>query len=356
MNYMNAYEELRRKKGVIDCSLSYNSDDEVCKIISDISECEIYEGINRYPDLAYTNFINALKDKFPNKNFILGSGSEDLIWKINTFLLKNKRTGVVVPNFYRIYETIGSPEYIRCPIEKKGAILDVKIIEEAIRKGNYDAVWLSNPNPITGQCFHKDDLYKMISTFPEIMFIVDEVSIDAVIENQYYSLLTQDMFLDNLIVIRSFSKFYSIPGARVGYACISERYGKVIQKNSSIYPVSSGSLLYAQKLLSDVELGNRMKIGIQNNKEILKNMIQKEGLISFIDSLSNVMVLYSPQAKFELWNKFLEVGLITCSVEHEPGIEINNSIRITIPSNKKKFEVMLNKIVELLRCIRGGSY
>lgn len=346
MNYMNLYENLRKRQDIIDCSLSYNTDEELMSILQEIPTEHIFEIVNRYPDMIYSDFIRILQNKYIKKSFVLGSGSEDIIWKINTFLLKDKEVGVVVPNFYRIYETIKTPQYINVPINSNGAILNVDNIEYAIRKYNYAAIWISNPNPITGQCFLKSHLKKLILDFPNTLFIVDEVSIDSVVNDNQYSLLSEEINCENLIIVRSFSKFYAIPGARLGYACMSEKYAVTITKNCSVYPVSAISLLYANRIISNEVLVNRMKDSIQRNKHMLQKLTKESNSLSYIDSLSNIMIFQSERKEIDFWKKLLEVGIITCSVKNEKGMKLNNAVRITVPSSKEKFDIIHHKILQ----------
>lgn len=348
MNYMDNYESLRKKEGLIDSSLSSDNTEKLKAVCEILTSDEILHGINKYPSQLYDEFKIHLSQKFLGKKFFLGSGSEDIIWKINTLLLKGKNTGVVIPNFYRIYETLVNPVYISVAIEKKSPIIAIETIEEVLEEQKLEAVWIANPNPITGQCFKVHELMKLFAKFPEMIFIVDEVSMDTVYNEESFSLLWQKEKSNNLIVLRSASKFYGIPGVRLGYASMNEDVLSYMLQNTDIFPVSGLSILIAEKLMFNQNYQFEVKKQIMMHREKLEELLNKTHTLSFIPSQTNILFIICKEQHFNLWSMLLDNNIISFSIEDEKGIEGNNAIRLTIPSGQKEFSMLYENICNMI--------
>ncbi len=84
---------------------------------------------------------------------------------------------------------------------------------DGIDFSNFDVVFICNPNNPTGGLLEKEDLLKTIKNNPNSFFVVDEAYMDFDFNGN--SLLGQK--LDNLCVLRSFSKLHGLAGLRIGW-------------------------------------------------------------------------------------------------------------------------------------------
>lgn len=89
-----------------------------------------------------------------------------------------------------------------------------------------DVVWLCDPNNPTGQAQDKQKLIDRIEAYPDTLFVID----------QSYAAFTEAPVLEireavrykNVLLIRSMTKRYAIPGLRLGYiAAHPERIAKI---------------------------------------------------------------------------------------------------------------------------------
>lgn len=76
-------------------------------------------------------------------------------------------------------------------------------------------VWLCNPNNPTGNLTPKSDLIKLFSNYPSTLFIIDQSYEYFALEEVHSPLEVTD--LENVLLIQSMTKHYSIPGLRLGY-------------------------------------------------------------------------------------------------------------------------------------------
>ncbi|MEJ5301682.1 MAG: threonine-phosphate decarboxylase [Thermodesulforhabdaceae bacterium] len=183
--------------------------------------CESFNAIRHYPDIGNTELIEAISDSQDiNPDYVIvGNGSTEILYWI-PYAFDLKRVAIVVPTF---------SEYIRS-LENKGAIIrtltaswehgfqpTVYQLEALINNVNPDAIFLTNPGSPSGVPFSDDirEFIKEKAKRSDFLWIIDEVFIDFCEE---FSLLELVKALPNILIIRSLTKFYALPGLRLGYA------------------------------------------------------------------------------------------------------------------------------------------
>lgn len=111
--------------------------------------------------------------------------------------------------------------------------LDINHIQNDISKLNHEIheikpsmVYICNPNNPTGHVFKKEDLYELINSYQNVLFIIDE----AYFEFEGTTIAEKAHALDNAIICRTFSKAFGIASFRVGYAISSSYNIKTLKK------------------------------------------------------------------------------------------------------------------------------
>ncbi len=75
---------------------------------------------------------------------------------------------------------------------------------------------INNPHNPTGQLFSVERLRPLLERFATV--VVDEAFMDFLPPPQQQSLIAEVAHWPNLVVLRSLTKFYTLPGLRIGYA------------------------------------------------------------------------------------------------------------------------------------------
>lgn len=89
-----------------------------------------------------------------------------------------------------------------------------------------DLCFLCNPNNPTGAVIPKSRVVELCECNKKTVFVVDEAFIDFTLHPEE-SLISELHSIENLIVLRSMTKLFAIPGLRLGYAVSSKA---IIQK------------------------------------------------------------------------------------------------------------------------------
>ncbi|MBS0013293.1 MAG: aminotransferase class I/II-fold pyridoxal phosphate-dependent enzyme, partial [Desulfobacterales bacterium] len=117
----------------------------------------------------------------------------------------------------------------------RGFALDTDRLKRAAKDA--DAVFLCNPNNPTGGYTDTDLLADLARALPDTLFVMDESYLPFVPGAGEKSLARAD--LPNVVVLRSLSKMYCIPGLRVGFCAAPKDLAQTIRNHCPPWSVNA---------------------------------------------------------------------------------------------------------------------
>ena len=194
---------------------------------------------------AQTSELDSLKIAISNKynvdksDILLGHGAEDIFVKILSWFRKEIDSIVIEDfswtNYLHIAEGFEYHVHSIPTLQLNNSFCFNKNgFYEKLSQLKSSIVFITSPNNPTGHTTDLNDFYNLASFFPQHIFILDSVY-NEIINPHYNSLFT----LKNIIFIGSFSKFFGMPGLRLGYAIGS--LPRAFQLNLGLQP----STIYA---------------------------------------------------------------------------------------------------------------
>jgi threonine-phosphate decarboxylase len=136
--------------------------------------------------------------------------------------------------------------------EENGFTPDFASLEGAIKKRQFDLVILNSPHNPTGLVYPRQTLISLIDAAEThgISVVLDEAFIDYSSQSSLVSLAPTK---SHLIVLRSLTKFYAMPGLRVGYAVGNAKLVAAMRKQIDPWSVSTVALEAGRAALSEDE-------------------------------------------------------------------------------------------------------
>lgn len=122
---------------------------------------------------------------------------------------------------------------------------------------NYDLCYLVNPSMPVGNTLTHEHLKNILIMYPNTVFVVDEAYIEFS-QNKTASSLIEDF--NNLIVIRTFSKFFSLASLRIGYLITNSKFIKLIKPYYNYKDITKVSVLCALESLNNLTFYEKNKI------------------------------------------------------------------------------------------------
>ncbi len=184
-----------------------------------------------YPDPDCTDLVRAFSERFgvAADEVLMGNGETELLYLLPRVLGK-RRAVIPVPAYADYAAAAGQAGLIveQVPLrEERGFVPEFAEIEAALRGD--EIVVLGRPNNPTGTLPDAGTLRKLALRRPETIFVIDEAFADF---TEAESLLARERPA-NLVVLRSLTKFYAIPGLRLG-AAVAER--EIIRRLRALAP------------------------------------------------------------------------------------------------------------------------
>lgn len=205
--------------------------------------------LTEYPSGMRVNSLLAAKNfNVHPENILVGNGAAELIKSLMELL--SGRVGFIRPTFDEYpnrYKRENSEDFT--PNNRDYAYTTEDIIEYFENKDIQNLI-LVNPDNPTGNYIPKADLLRLISWAKEkgIILIVDESFVDFANEMDS-SIIDQKILNDNphLVVIKSISKSYGVPGLRLGVlASGNTDIIAQIKKDVAIWNINSFGEFYMQ--------------------------------------------------------------------------------------------------------------
>ncbi|TDH35968.1 histidinol-phosphate transaminase [Pseudohoeflea suaedae] len=171
------------------------------------------EPLRLYPDPVSAELRETIAASFGLEagNIFVGNGSDEVLAHAFMGLLKQDGPLLfpdITYSFYPVYCGLYGIEAKKIPLAD-----DMSVDIDAYR-GPAGAIILPNPNAPTGIALPLADIRKLAEADRDRLLVVDEAYVDFGGESA--AALVPDF--DNILVIRTFSKSYSLAGSRVGFA------------------------------------------------------------------------------------------------------------------------------------------
>ncbi|OLP17653.1 threonine-phosphate decarboxylase [Leptolyngbya sp. 'hensonii'] len=208
-----------------------------------------------YPDPEYGALRQALSQvhHLPIEWILPGNGAAELLTWAGRELADLAATCIVTPAFgdyFRALQTF-SGAVVSWPIDLAAlgtsqTRLPLTVCPVA---GSNQGLILSNPHNPIGQLLTRQDLLPYLETFA--LVVIDEAFMDFLPPDQQESLIDQVLDYPNLVILRSLTKFYSLPGLRLGYAIAHPDRLRRWQTWRDPWPVNSLAAAAAIAILQD---------------------------------------------------------------------------------------------------------
>jgi len=221
--------EVRRMQGsmeIIDFSANINplGISEKCKkaIIDSIDD------LIHYPDPDYFDLKQAIGayHEIGQNRIVLGNGAIDCIFQIAEFMNVEEAL-ILAPTFIeyeRAFLRNGTKVKRHNLSLDRGFKLDADAFIEELTDSVGAAV-ICNPNNPTGQVVPSEDMMRIMEHCKSkgIYLVIDEAFMEFIDDEEANSMIHRLEDFDNLIILRSLTKFFAIPGLRLGYFLTSNQ-------------------------------------------------------------------------------------------------------------------------------------
>lgn len=298
--------------------------------------------IHEYPDPKQKLLRESLS-KYTGKKvdeLVAGSGSDELIdILIRIFLDQGDKLIDVQPTFgmYEFFAKIQGANVISVPRDENFN-LDLESILSKIDKST-KMIFLASPNNPTGNLASLTEIKTLLDS--EIIVVVDETYFEF--SNKTYSGLIDEY--ENLVVLRSFSKWAGLAGLRIGYAISNPRLIQRMLLVKQPYNINSAAEQVAMLAMDKkLEILNKVKILIQQKELIYEFLKNKKGLKAYPSSANFILCDFGNYDSNDIFLQLAQKGIFVRKFSNRL---INNCLRISAgtPDQTGKLLQVLDNII-----------
>jgi len=312
----------------------------------------------QYPDPQCTELRRTLAQfhGLTEEQILLGAGSTEFIYALPR-VLQIQRPLIVTPSCSEYEKALeispgrpGANVHYMETNEEDGFELNVDSLLFALTLG-YDALYLANPNNPTGILIDRGDLQRILAQAErkKVWFILDEAFIDFA---EGESLKREAVSSSRLIILRSLTPFFALPGLRVGYLISNPGVMAEFSRNKEPWTVNSLAQIAAIVSLQDHKYITRTKEFITLERtRLIHGLRGIPGFIPYPAAANYLLVQIHPTLNLnaaELREKLVPHGILIqdCRSFHHMGPYF---FRIAVRSRKEN-----NTLLKALRQIRRG--
>ena len=351
----NIYKIFREKN--MDKILDYSSNINPFGLPESLKKAisENMEILEKYPDPDYYDLRKTIAEYNGTEidNVLAGNGATELIF-LYMKAVKPKKALILSPTFAEYERGIKSaaPQCETAYFHLEEAddfIPDMEKLKAELKK-DYDLVVLCNPNNPTGKFLSKEKILELLSECDkyDTRLFVDEAFIEFAEGGIKSSPAGENANKKNLFIIRALTKFFALPGLRLGYALFFDSSLKeIFDSLKEPWSVNAFAELAGKTLFSDTDYIEKTEGWIKEEKRYMFNELGKIKNIKVYKTETNFILLkmYKKNAAF-VRAEMLKKGILVRDASNFTYLD-ETFIRLAV-KDRENNNIVIKKLNEVI--------
>ena len=333
--------EIAQKMGIpaetlIDFSANINpqgAPERVKNVIKDNLAC-----IEKYPDVEYRHLHQVLADahQCDASSIIAGNGATELIYAVVRYLQPRKAL-LLTPGFaeYRRALQQSQVEIVDYPLQEEDGFQPDKRLLQTLASVRPDCLFIATPNNPTGLMPDTQFLQELVDYCEQqqIALIVDEAFIDFIPGAK--GLLAQINHAKYLYILRSLTKFFAIPGLRLGYLVSGNTQAiSWMKSRREPWSINAFAALAGEVLFDDEQYITDTHEWLRGQQQFLWDSLSALAELTVWKPTANYIFFRCDRPKINLQHALLEYRILIRHCKNYPGLN-ENYYRVAIRSERE---------------------
>ncbi len=248
--------------------------------------------LTHYPEPTGESCKTALAQylEVDGSNLVLGNGGSELIYLLGRMFYKG-RLVLLAPCFSEYGEGLENTQAVRINLEPREQFrLPLQHIRHILQPG--DLIFIGNPNNPSGNLFDKQELLEVAELVDNLgaVMVVDEAFLDFT-GNDSFSLRYEATRHPHLIVVGSLTKFFAIPGLRLGYAVANVKHIKRMEYLLPTWRINTLALVAGRASLQDRVYIQKTIAMVAKERRWLTQQLQSLPFLEVFPGESNFLLI-----------------------------------------------------------------
>ena len=302
--------------------------------------------LNRYPDPTASRLRDLIAEAHGVKraNVVVGDGGDELLMNLMLTWGGQGRTFLNLPptfSAYELYATIAGAKAVNVP-RRADFTIDEEAVLARLAQGGIDFAIITSPNNPTGDTASYDFIERVLNA-TDALVLVDEAY------GEFSSTTALPLLREhaNLAILHTFSKAYSLAGARVGYLLSSPQ---VIDQFLAVrlpYSVNAMSQVAAEVAMENRELFEPCIARIVSERGRLAAELAARDGVEVFPSEANYLFMRLAGAH-EVWERLYQEHSVLVR-DFSGGAATKDCLRVSIGSPEEN-----DRFLAALDAVRGG--
>lgn len=263
------------------------------KVVEDLFKQQWHK-IVQYPDPAVRDLRSKLSHTYdvPEDCILVGNGAAELI-DLVVRMIRPDVTAVTAPSFSEYEEAAHKVDsgIVHIPLlEKNDFELQTEHVEQALEQSNL--VFLGHPNNPDGNLLPPSVMQMLQSSSKQV--IIDEAFMDFIPNEDEFSMLKHAAQSESLYVVRSMTKFFAVPGIRLGFIVAHPKRIEQLKQLQVQWSVNYMAQLIGTAVLDEREYIASTRAWLQEERPWFIEQLQEIGLKVY-PSETNYVLFSLPQ-------------------------------------------------------------
>ncbi|NMB54170.1 MAG: histidinol-phosphate transaminase [Leptolinea sp.] len=309
------------------------------------------DSINIYPDPESRVLRSRLSEVYdvPFENILTGSGADELIdLLVRVVVEPGDRVINCVPTFgmYDFDTALNFGVCLNIP-RRSNFSLDMKAIEKAVKKEQPGIIFACSPNNPDGRRLTGEETDFLLSL--PALIVLDEAYIEFTQQNGDLgvnnSLIRQVTVRDNLIVLRTFSKWAGLAGLRIGFGVFPTWLMDSLWKAKQPYNVNVAASAAACASLQDRDYlaDNVSKIQAERSR-LYQKLLAIPGITPFPSQSNFILCKVDGKSARDVKTELAAKGVF---IRHYENALLRDYIRISV-GRPGDTDILIRQLEELL--------
>ncbi|KXS40181.1 MAG: threonine-phosphate decarboxylase [Candidatus Frackibacter sp. T328-2] len=279
-------------------------------------------------------------------DLIIGNGAVEIIYLISKVI--NPRQALVLAPTFSEYEaaieSVGGEVELFQLARSNNFKLDINQLIAKLQNSDIDMLFLCNPNNPTGDLIKRNDLIKVleVSKQEDIFVVVDEAFLDFLTNEADYTLISEAIERNNLLVLRSMTKFFAIPGLRIGYGITNRKLVTKLNESKDPWNVNLFAQRVGSRVLEEQDYIRKTKEAVKQEKDFLyKELKGLPNLKPYLPTANYILIdiVDTKYTSWKLHNQLAQEGILIrdCSTYHLLGADF---IRVAVKNREDNLRLI----------------